>query len=36
MDKDHAGNVDGFWKGAKKAVPGSLHSKVNGKRNVVM
>ena len=30
----HTGNMDGFWRAAKKAVPGFLSSKINGKRNV--
>ena len=32
--KVHTGNIDCFWKGAKKSIPGSLCSKVNGRRNV--
>ena len=32
--KVHTGNIDCFWKGAKKSIPGSLSSKVKGRRNV--
>ena len=32
--KVHTGNIDCFWKGAKKSIPGSLSSKVKGRRHV--
>ena len=32
--KIHTGNIDGFWKGAKKAIPDSLPSQKKNKRNV--
>ena len=32
--KIHTGNIDGFWKGAKKAIPDSLPYKKKNKRNV--
>ena len=32
--KVHTGNIDCFWKGAKKSIPGSLSSKVKGRRSV--
>ena len=32
--KEPQGNIDGFWRGAKKAIPDSLPLKKHGKRNV--